>query len=284
LKSLFGKKSLIILAAVCLLAVSPAVGQLIKEDDPALKGIDVLEHPGDTIPFDIVLTNDAGQTVTLGEYFSEGKPVLLIMAYYTCPMLCNLVLNGVVEGTRGMSLVPGNDYQLLTVSINPDETYDLAASKKENYVKSIGRPEAADGWTFFVAAADQSQRLADAIGFQYFYVEERKEYAHPALVTVLTGSGVISRYLYGIQFSERDLKFALMEASEGKIGTTFDRILLYCYHYDPEAGGYTIMAANVMKLGGAATLVFLAVFLGTFWMIEIRRRSARSAGATINNG
>jgi len=266
------------------MAVAPIHSQVIKENDPALEGIDVEEHPGDTIPFDIALTNDAGQEVTLGDYFADGKPVLLVMAYYTCPMLCNLVLNGVVDGSREMSLVPGQDYRLLTVSIDPNDTYELAGAKKANYVKSLDRPEASEGWTFFAATADQSKRLADAIGFKYYYDEDRQQYAHPALVTVLTGSGVISRYLYGIEFKERDLKLALMEASEGKIGNTFDRILLYCYHYDPDAGGYTVFAANVMKLGGVATLVFLAVFLGAFWIIEIRRRAARSAKHGANTG
>jgi protein SCO1/2 len=264
--------------------VSPTWGQLIKDSDPALDSIDVLEHPGDTIPMDVVLTNDAGQTVALGEYFSDDKPVLLIMAYYTCPMLCNLVINAVIEGAREISLEPGKDYRLLTVSIDPTETYDLAAAKKINYVKSMGRTGAAEGWTFFVAEAEQSRRLADAIGFQYYYVEDRQEYAHPALVTVLSGSGMISRYLYGIQFEERDIKFSLMEASEGNIGNTIDRILLYCYHYDPDAGGYTILAANVMKLGGVFTLMFLTFFLGSLWFMERRRRLMRAAGTQSING
>jgi protein SCO1/2 len=270
------KKVIIIMTMLLLYTTSISIGQVIKDDDPALKGIDVLEHPGDTIPLDIALTNDKGEAVTLDKYFSDGKPVVLIMAYYTCPMLCNLVLNGVVEAARDMSLTPGRDYRLLTVSIDPTETFDLAAAKKKNYVNSLGRPEAVEGWTFFVADGNQSRRLADAIGFMYYYDDEHQQYAHPALITILTGSGVISRYLYGIEFKERDLKLALMEASEEKIGNTFDRVLLYCYHYDPDAGGYTVLAGNVMKVGGILTLAGLAVFLGIFWLWEWRRRSIRA--------
>lgn len=265
----------LIFAVVTGLCGETAVSQTIRDDDPALRGIDVVEHPGDSIPRDIILTNDAGETVTLGDYFDGDRPALLVLAYYTCPMLCNLILNGLTAGAGQLSILPGKDYRILVVSIDPTETFDLAAAKKQNYLGQFGRPETAAGWTFFVAAEDQSRRLADAIGFKYYYDEDLKQYAHAALVTVVTGSGVISRYLYGIEFKSRDLKFALMEASEGAIGSTFDRILLYCYHYDPDAGGYTVLAANVMKLGGAVTLFLLAGLLGFFWIREIRRRATR---------
>jgi protein SCO1/2 len=254
---------------------SSVCGQVINPDDPALRGIDVIEHLGDTIPLDLVLTNDAGEEVLLGQYFSEGKPVLLIMAYYTCPMLCNLVMNGVTEGVRDISLSPGEDYNILTVSIDPTETLELAAAKKKNYVNSFDREGAGEGWTFFIASEDQSRKLADAVGFKYYYDEDLQQYAHAAVVTVLSGKGVISRYLYGIEFKSRDVKLAMLEASEGKIGTTMDRILLFCYHYDPDSGGYTLFATNVMKLGGLVTLVFMTILLSWLWWRERRRRTGR---------
>ena len=260
---------------VLTLMVSTAAAQVVTSDDPALKGIDVVEHPGDTVPLDVVLVNDVGDTVTLGRYFDGTRPVLLIMGYYSCPMLCNLVLNGITNAARELPLAPDKDYRLLMVSINPAETFTLAADKKQNYLTNLGIPAAAEGWTFFVAGEAQSKKLADAVGFKYFYVEERKEYAHPAVVIVLSPTGVISRYLYGIEYKMRDLRLALLEASEGEIGGTFDRILLFCYHYDPKAGAYTLFAANLMKLGGAATLVFLAALLGFFWMRERRARASR---------
>lgn len=264
-------------AAIWTLTAVFASGQALQKNDPALQGIDVEEHLGDTIPFDVNLVNDHGDTVTLGAYFGDHKPAVLVMAYYTCPMLCNLVLNGVSNAIGGMPLEPGKDYRVLTVSIDPRDSVALAAAKKKNYLTELDRKGADTAWTFFVTSADESKRLADAVGFKYYYVPERKEYAHPAVITVVSPAGVISRYLYGVQFNPRDLRLALVEASEGKIGTTVDRILLYCYHYDPDAGGYTLLAFNVMKLGGIATLVLLGLFLGIFWWRESRRRSRKKA-------
>ena len=267
----------LLVTTVWLLTCAIATGQALRKDDPALRGIDVEEHPGDTIPFDVPLVNDHGDSVMIGSYFGDNKPAVLVMAYYTCPMLCNLVLNGVSDAVGGMPLEPGKDYRILTVSIDPRDSVALAAAKKQNYLTDLDRKGADTGWTFFVTSADESKRLADAIGFKYYYVEDRKEYAHPAVITVLSPAGVVSRYLYGIEFNPRDLRLALLEASEGKIGTTIDRILLYCYHYDPDAGGYTLLAFNVMKLGGVMTLVVLGLFLGIFWFRESRRRSRKKA-------
>lgn len=264
-------------AVVWLAAVGPASGQALRKDDPALQGIDVEEHLGDTIPLDVRLVSDAGDSVTIGQYFGDKKPAVLVMAYYTCPMLCNLVLNGVSDAMGAMPLVPGKDYRVLTVSIDPRDSVALAAAKKKNYLADLNRPGADTGWTYFVTTADESKRLANAIGFKYYYVEDKGQYAHPAVITVVSPTGVVSRYLYGIKFNPRDLRLALVEASEGKIGTTVDRILLYCYHYDPDAGGYTLLAFNVMKLGGVLTLVLLGFFLGIFWIRESRRRSRNKA-------
>ncbi len=264
-------------AIVWLAAVVPSSGQALRDDDPALKGMDVEERLGDTIPFDVNLVNDRGDSVTLGQYFGDKKPAVLVMAYYTCPMLCNLVLNGVSDAIGAMPLAPGKDYRVLTVSIDPRDSVALAAAKKKNYLAELNRDGADSGWTYFVTSADQSKRLADAIGFKYYYIEDKDQYAHPAVITVVSPAGVVSRYLYGIEFNPRDLRLALVEASEGKIGTTVDRILLYCYHYDPDAGGYTLLAFNVMKLGGVLTLVLLVLFLGVFWIRESRRRSRNKA-------
>jgi protein SCO1/2 len=262
------------LVAVIILSVGQAVlGQVLRDDDPALRGIDVEERLGDTIPFDVTVVNDRGDTTTIGAYLGDGKPVVLIMAYYTCPMLCNLILNGVSDAVANLSLTPGEEYRILTVSIAPTETVELATAKKENYIENLGMDGVADAWTFFVAAEDQSRKLADAIGFKYYWDEDQKQYAHTAVLTVLSPDGVISRYTYGIEYNPRDLRLALLEASEGEIGTTIDRILLYCYRYDPDAGGYALIALNVMKLGGAATLAVLFLFLGIFWMREFRRKS-----------
>ena len=254
----------------------PALAQLVNENDTTLQKMDVVEHLGDTIPMDIPLIDDAGKATVTGDYFKEGKPVLLVLGYYSCPMLCNLVLNGVTEVAKKMSWAPGQEYHILYVSIDPTETSVLAAAKKENYVENFGKPETKDGWTFCVTSGSESRRLADAVGFRYFYDERLKQYAHPAVLTILTGSGVVSRYLYGIEYKERDLKLALLEASQGRIGSTLDRIILYCYHYDPTAGGYVVMAGNVMKLGGGLTLFGMALFLAFLWWREHKRKGISS--------
>ncbi len=260
------------MAIIAIHVSQPASAQVVRTDDPALTKIDIIEHSGETIPLDIKLTDETGQAVVLADYFSENKPVVMVMAYYTCPMLCNLVLNGVAQTASDIDWLPGEEYRIVTVSIDSTESFKLAGEKKANYITSMGRPEASSGWSFFTAEGNQSRRLADALGFQYYYDEELKQYAHAAVVFILTPDGEISRYLYGIEFTSRDFKLALMEAADGKIGTTIDRILLYCYHYDPNAGGYVVMAGRVMTLGGAGILFVLVFFLGGFWLYEIRRR------------
>jgi len=164
--------------------------------------------------------------------------------------------------------VPGKEFKILTVSIDPTENVELAAAKKSRYYADFGKAMAEDGWVFFIAEESQSKALADAIGFQYYYDKERDQYAHPAVITIISPNGKISRYLYGIEFKERDLKLGLLEASEGKIGTTLDRFLLYCYHYDPDSKGYAILAGNVMRFGGGITLILLIIFLGSLWVKE----------------
>ncbi len=251
--------------------------QVVRDSVPELQKIDIVEHPGDTVPLQLAFTDDTGQPVQLAEYFHQGKPVVVTLAYYNCPMLCTMVLNGLSDAVRELDLRPEQDFLMVTVSINPNETAELAAGKRARYMQALGEQGQNNGWRFLVGDSTQSRALAEAIGFEYFYDEATKEYAHPAGAFVLTADGVISRYLYGLEFKPRDLKFALIEASEGKIGTTLDRLILYCYHYDPAAKGYVMLAGNIMKLGGLLTLVILTVFLSVLWARERRYRAARLA-------
>lgn len=253
-------------------AAQLASAQVTQENNPELKRIDVTEHLGDTLPLNLVFTDESGTQVTLGSFFRDDRPVLLILGYYQCPMLCNLVFNGLVEGIRPLSLLPAKDFQIVTVSINPEETPELAVAKKANYLKNLGKDIDSSGWEFLTGRQGQIDSLAQAVGFKYFYDAERDEYAHPAVVFVATPEGVISRYLYGIEFNDSDLKLSLLEASKGKLGSTVDRIILYCFHYDPDAKGYVVVAGNVMKLGGLATMVVLGLFISLMWMGERRRR------------
>jgi len=232
----------------------------------------VNEKLGEKIPIDLSFSADDGREVQLSEYFNQDKPVILVLGYYTCPMLCNLVFNGVRDFVKETAWRPGKQFQILTVSIDSTETPVLAAAKKKNYIESIGKEGTEDGWVFFTGPAAKSRELADAVGFEYYWDDASEQYAHAAVIMILMPDGTISRYFYGIQFKELDVRLALMEAAEGKVGNTIDRILLYCYHYDPAAGSYSIFAVNIMKLGGLVTLVLLAMLILFLWIRERRKK------------
>lgn len=269
------KKQIIFLGLIGFICISLSQlnGQVVQKEVRELKKIDVIEHLGEKIPLDLTFKNSKGEEIILGDLFKEGKPVLLTMAYYECPMLCTFVLNGLSNGLMDLNFLPGKDFQMITISIDPAETWDLAASKKKNQTAAVGKSFPEDGWEFLVGSAENSRRLADALGFVYYYDEQRDEYAHPAVSFVLTDQGMITRYLYGIEYREQDLRLALLEASEGKIGDTLDKILLYCYHYDPDAGAYVIFAGNVMRIGGVITMILLGTVLGILWRRESRKKA-----------
>ncbi len=257
----------------------PVSAQVIEDKVPELEGVDVIEHLGEHIPLDLVFTNDLGQQVTIGSYFDEEQPVLLMLGYYECPMLCNLVFNGIINSVKELKLLPGKDYKMVSVSINHREDFNLAASKKANYLTALDIPSAKDGWSFLTSDSVQVKKLADAVGFQYKYDDNIKQYAHPAVIYLLSPNGKISRYLYGVEYKVNDLRFGLLEASEGKIGNTIDRIILFCYHYDPDAKGYVVFAGNVMRLGGAVTLVLVAGMVGLLLYRERRKKKKTISAA-----
>ncbi len=263
--------ALMLLLLVSLSALKPLQAQVVKQDPPELRGVSIEEKLGKKIPLDLKFTNAAGKVVRLGDYFKQQKPVVLNLAYYECPMLCTLVLNGVSDTVRKLSLMPDKDFQMVTVSIDPREGADLAAMKQQNYLKHLNRGSA-DSWAFLVGEESQSRALAAALGFNYYYDEKSQEYAHAAATFVLGEDGTISRYLYGIAYKERDLRFALVEASRGRVGTTLDKILLTCYRYDPDARGYVLFARNLMRLGGAVMVLLVIFFLAIFWGRERRRQ------------
>jgi protein SCO1/2 len=237
-----------------------------------LEDVGVKEHLGDQIDLDHLhfVSSEDGKPHALKEYFQSGKPTLVNLVYYECPMLCTLVLNGVMEGMKGLDWSIGKEYNVITISVNPKDDSETAQLKRQAYVKSYldsKRDEASAmaGWHFFTAEEAQVKKLAGQLGFEYKYDPDQKEYAHPAVTFILTPEGKISRYLYGIQYRPRDLRLALLEASRGKIGNVFDRLLMFCYHYEPNSRGYALQAVRVMQAGGAATLAFLGGYLVLFW-------------------
>lgn len=258
------------------LALGSVQAQVVDKGNEELSKIDIDERLGDTLPLDLQFVNASGQAVTLADYFQQGKPVIFTLGYYECPMLCNLVFNGLVDGINRVDLKPGVDYTLLTVSIDPLETPDLAYAKKKNYLKSIEKQVDESAWAFLTGQEEEIQKLSDAVGFRFFYDESRDEYAHPAVAMLVSDQGVVSRYLYGVEFKTNDLKLGLLEAAEGKIGSTVDRIILYCFHYDPDAKGYVLFATNVMKLGGAGAATVLGLVIGGLFVAERRRKHKRN--------
>jgi len=247
-------------------------------DRPAqLEGIDLVDHSGDTVPLDVMLVDEAGKPVRLGDVLGQGRPVVVQLLYFDCPMLCSLVLNGFVEAAKELDWAPGTDYDVLAVSFDPRDTPEVAAKKRENYAAALGKPGGTAGWHFLTGKEDQVRRLADALGFGYRWVPDQKQFAHAAGLFVLTPEGKISRTLYGIQFPAKELKLSLVEAGQGKLGSPLDKLILFCFHYDAETHRYAVVATNVMKLGGLATLILLGGFVTLLWARERRHHHAGHA-------
>jgi protein SCO1/2 len=212
------------------------------------------------VPRHLTFHDEAGRAVQLGDYLGQ-RPVILTLNYYNCPMLCPLVLEGLMHGLRALSFTIGEQFDVVTVSIDPRETPELAATTKARYVQGYGRRGVAAGWHFLTGEAASIQGVAQAAGFHYAYDAAKGEYAHAAGLIILTPQGRISRYMYGVEFSPRDLRLALVEASANGIGTPVDQLLLFCYHYDPATGRYTLVVTRALQLAGAATVLSLAGFV-----------------------
>lgn len=226
------------------------------------------------VPLDLPFTDDEGEHVTLGKYFGD-RPVVLVMAYYRCPMLCTQVLNGLVQGLRETPFTAGKDFEVVTVSFDPHETTDLAAAKKRSYLHSYGKPDSANGWHFLTGDQESITRLTRAVGFRYQYDALSDQYAHAAGIMLLTPTGKISRYFYDVHYSGRDLRLGLVEASRNKIGSPIDQILLFCFHYDPTAGKYGAAIMNLIRAGGVLTMLCLGLMFGLLVRGERARRRAQ---------
>lgn len=236
-----------------------------KERPNQIKDVGIVENLGKQVDLGLKFKNEKGEDVRLGDFVFKKKPVILNLVYYNCPSLCNFILNGLLKSLRSLDWVAGNQFEIVTVSIDPREGPDLAIAKKQNYLKNYGRVGAEKGWHFLTGQEDQIRQLSQQVGFQFKYDEKQKEFAHSAAIFILTDTGIISRYLYGIEYKKRDLRLALLEASEGKIGNVVDRLLLYCYRYDPNSRGYALFAVNLMKAGGAGTVFAIAGYMMVFW-------------------
>ena len=233
-----------------------------------LENVGVTEKLGDHVRGDITLYNQYGDEVELAHYLNNDRPIILAMVYYECPMLCNLILQGLMKGLSELSWQPGDEFDVLAVSISPTETPELARANKENYLEQLGNPDAADGLHFMTGNEEEVRKLGDQVGFYYEWNEQTQEYMHGSSLIFLSEEGKISRYLHGIDYPELMLRNALYDAANGRIGSTMDRVVLYCFQYDSESGSYVPVAVNIMKIGGVVTLVLLGGFLGFFFLRE----------------
>ena len=227
---------------------------------PQLRGVGIDQRLNNQVPLDLKFRDETGQTVTLGSYFGN-KPVILSLVYYTCPMLCTMAENGLLNALRDVTFNIGQQYEVVTVSIDPTETPEMAMGKKAVYVGLYGRPGAKQGWHFLVGDEPSIRALAQAVGFHYNYMPETKQFAHATGIIVLTPQGKVSRYFYGILYPSRDIRLALVEAASEKIGNPVDAVLLYCCQYDPTTGKYSIIVSRVLRIAGLITLLSMGTLI-----------------------
>jgi protein SCO1/2 len=248
-----------------------AVGAQNQSDPPPnLTGVGISEKLGSQIDLNHHFTDETGKDVRLGDFFAPKRPVIISLAYYECPMLCGVVLNSLVDGMKGLDWTPGKEFALVNLSFDPREKFDLAAAKKKNLLESLGKPGAAAGWHFLTGEEKQIKALADELGFGYRWDEKEKQYAHAAGIFVLTPEGKLSRVLYGIQYRPSDLRLSLLEASNGKIGTIVDRLLLFCFSYNQHLRKYSLTVMRMLQIGAILTILGLGGFVAISRLREIR--------------
>jgi protein SCO1 len=233
-----------------------------------LRDIGVDQKLNASLPLDAIVSDESGKQVAIGEYFSK-RPVIFSLVYYKCPMLCNLVLNGMLRAFRALSLDAGRDFEVVTVSFDPGDTPAIASAKKAEYLAKYGRPASAQGWHFLTADESEIQRLAAAVGFRYSYDDNSQQFIHASAIMVLTPDGHLSRYFYGVEYPPRDLRLALVESSNFRIGNPVDQILLFCFHYDPSTGRYGLLITRVVRFAGMLTV--LAIVGGILFLTKKQR-------------
>lgn len=233
----------------------------------ALKGVGIDQQLDSQVPLDIILKDEAGRDVPLSSFFHSGKPVIIAPVYYRCPMLCTQILTGLESSLKAVTFDPGRDFEVVAVSFDPKDTPELAAAKKQTYLRRYNRPNTANGWHFLTGEQKNVKQLTDALGYHYRYDPKTDQYAHASGIMILTPDGRVSRYFYGVEYAPRDIRLGLVEASKNKIGSPVDAILLFCYHYDPSTGKYGAVALNLLRV----TAALFAVVGGVFLVFALRR-------------
>ena len=243
----------------------------------ALQGVGIDQRLDQQMPLSLVFHDEAGRDVPLYSFF-HGKPVILALVYYRCPMLCTQILNGIESSLKAVSFTPGQDFEILAVSFDPKDTPELAASKKQLYVRRYGRPGTANGWHFLTGDETNIHALTEAVGYHVKYDPSTDQWAHASGIMIATPEGRLSRYFYGVEYAPRDVRLGLVEASANKIGTPVDQILLFCYHYDPATGKYGALAVGLVRFAGAAFVLICGAFLLVMFLKESRAGHWKRAG------
>jgi len=244
----------------------------------ALQDIDVIEHLGDPVAPGLTFTDGAGQRARIDSLLNRGKPVLVVLGYHRCPLLCNLVLDGLVKAARASGLKLGKDFLAVDVSIDPAEDATLLGQTQERIVGMSGNGATAADWPFWTSVADggaAARKLADTVGFRYKYDPQSKQFAHDAVAFVLTPEGVVARYLYGVDYPARDFRMAIVEASGGRVGTSFDKVLMSCYRYDPAKRRYAPFVMGFMRIGAGTVCLALIGLLTVLWRKELAMKRQR---------
>jgi protein SCO1/2 len=285
-------------AFLCLLALTPSLKAQVssygdKESGPAndkpsvLNGVGIAQHLNQQLPLDLTFTDDAGKQIQLGSYFGK-KPAILALVYYQCPMLCSEELNGLTSALQMVDEVPGRDFNIIVISIDPTEGTDLASAKKRSYVRRYGHPETASGWHFMTGAQPNIDALTKAVGFSYIKIPgpdgKLTQFAHASSIQIVTPQGKLAQYYMGVEYSPKDLRLGLVEASGNHIGSPVDNILTYCYHYDPQTNKHSLIVARVVQLGGAMTVILLGGFMWIMFRRDYRKAHDQLASGTKVNG
>jgi protein SCO1/2 len=242
----------------------------------ALSGVTIEQRLNSQLPLDAMFRDEYGQTVPLGKYFGK-RPVVLALVYYECPMLCTQILNGMVRAAKVLTFTPGKDYDVVAISFDAREGPKEALAKKAIYMKDYGHPETANGWHFLTGDPNAIKRVTDAVGFRYRWDVYTATFAHASAIYVLTPDGKLSRYFYGIEYSPKDMRLGLVEASKNKIGNAVDQVLLFCYHFDPTSATYTFIAMDLLRAAGAATVLMLGGFVFIMLRRDSRQKGNRAA-------
>jgi protein SCO1/2 len=250
----------------------------------SLQGVGIEQKLDQQLPLNLTFKDEYGQQVALSKYFESKKPVLLALVYYRCPMLCTQILSGVESSLKAVSFNPGRDFEVVSVSFDPKDTTEIAAAKKQMYVKRYGRPDTANGWHFLTGDPANIKALTDAVGFHYKYDPKTDQFAHASGIMIVTPDGRLSRYFYGVEYAPRDVRLGLVEASQNKIGSPVDQVLLFCFHYDPATGKYGAVAMNMVRFAGAAFVLIGGAFLLIVFRRDFRadKKNLQSRGGGSN--